>query len=422
VSDNEAREATSQKSVAEAVLDGRYVLRRLRSSGGGADVHVAVHRYTSRQVAVKIPHPENPKGATRLAREIAALALVRGTPGVIEMLDAGESEQGPYLVLELLEGRTLAGLLLARGKLSVDEVVKIGTSVADALHACHERGVVHRDVKPMSLFVSRQPGKELALCDFGVAKIAGVADDVASLSPIGSDDYAAPELLADPATADARADVFALGATLYECLTGAVPYEPGRDAVPGALSEARPDVPAALREVLEHATSHDAALRFATARELSEALRACATAPMDSVRVLGQPRPRPESVPVSATAPSLAEPAPAPATPATRRKHARAPYSTLARLSRSGGERVDGRLEELSEGGVQFVSDRAIAVGDVVKIRFALPASGRIAEVWCVSRWTRAGRGGHATGFEMTDPPEDIRAEIRQYVRIMSGE
>ena len=422
MSQDESRGPGSRRDAIDTVVDGRYVLRRLRASGGGTDVHAAIHRFTKREVAVKIPHPENPKGPARVWREIEALSRVR-VAGVIEMLDAGEPGGVPYLVLELLEGRTLAGLLVARGKLGAEEAVKIGSAVADALEACHANGVVHRDVKPASLFVSRQPGKEITLCDFGVAKVAGVEDRIAEIGPIGSEDYAAPELMLAPESADHHADLYGLGTTLYECLTGAIPHETSPDGDPATaptpLGELRPDVPRALCEVIERATHRDPSQRFASARELGDALRGCTRVPMDSVRVLGQPRPKPESIPVSATAPSLGDPG---ATPATRRKHTRAPYSTLARLTRASGERIDGRLEEMSEGGLQFVGDRPIAVGEVLRIRFALPATGRIAEAAAASRWTRAGRGGHATGFEFTEIAEDARAEIGQYVRIMCGD
>jgi len=407
---------TSRREVSDTVVGGRYVLKRLRSSGGGADVYAASHRFTKRDVAVKIPHPSSAKGAARVAREIEALSRVRA-PGIIEMLDAGEHAQALYLVLELLEGRTLAGLLVARGKLGAEEVTKVGAAVAEALEACHQNGVVHRDVRPATLFVSREAGREIMLMDFGVAKVSGVADDLSAIGPVGSEDYAAPELLLAPDSADHYADLFGLGATLYECLTGGIPHEPGEEPKP--LGELRPDLPAPLIQVVERATHRDPAQRYATARELGDALRASTRVPMDSVRVLGQPRPRPESIPVSATAPSVVQPM---AAPATRRKHARVPYSTLARITRGNGERIDGRLEEMSEGGLQFVGDRAVATGESVTVRFALPASGRVANAVAVSRWTRAGRGGHATGFEFTEVAEDARAEIRQYVRIISGE
>lgn len=397
------------------VIGGRYLLKSLRSSGGGADVFAATHRLTKREVTVKVPHPNNPKGAARVARELEALSRVRA-PGVIELLDAGEHAGGHYLVLELLEGRTLAGLLIARGKLGADEVTKIGVAVADTLELCHERGVIHRDVRPGTLFVSRQPGREITLLDFGVSKVDGVEDVIASIAPVGSEDYAAPELLLTPEAADRHADLFGLGATLYECLTGGVPHEPEAKTPRAPLRELCPELPDGLVAAIERATHRDPAQRFASARELGDALRASTRVPMDSVRVLGQPRP---SIPVSATAPSLADPGGA---PATRRKHTRAPYSTLARLTSSSGERVDGRLEEMSEGGLQFVGERPIAVGEVLRIRFALPATGRIAETPAVCRWTRAGRGGHASGFEFTELGEDARAEIQQYVRIMCGD
>ena len=102
-----------------------------------------------------------------------------------------------------------------------------------------------------------------------------------------------------------------------------------------------------------------------------------------------------------------------------RRKHPRAPYIALARVTCANGERVDGRIEEVSEGGLQFVGDHRVDVGESAKVRFSLPVSGLVCEASAHARWNRTVRGNNATGFEFSELVDAARAEINQYVSIM---
>jgi serine/threonine protein kinase len=217
-----------------AIVDTRYELRRLIAHGGMGLVFEAHHRFTRRSVAVKLlpeafrPHKE---ARGRLLREAHALTTVRH-PGFVEVLDAGVcAENGPYVVLEMLEGRTLAGILAARQRLSIEDAVQVGRQICDAVAHAHSRGVIHRDVKPSNVFVARNEiGIEaVKLLDLGVAAVA--EEQLAHLDHklttarevLGTPEYMAPEQLWGR-TVDARTDVYAIGMSLYECLTGEVPY------------------------------------------------------------------------------------------------------------------------------------------------------------------------------------------------------
>ena len=423
---------------AGTVIDGRYTLRREIAIGGGARVHVAEHRYLSRAVALKLPRtdvPQTDQLRARLRREALALGMLHH-PAIVQVLDAGESGGAPYIVMELLEGRSLAGLLTSRGKLGIDEVVRIGCEVARGLEACHAAGVVHRDIKPSNLFVTLSPIAPIKILDFGIAKLVGEdAPPQEKLtreeSILGTPEYLAPESLLSPTTADARVDIYALAVTLYECLTGTVPFD-GRfgevllkvstTSAPN-LIERRPEVPAALADAINRGLSRDPGDRQANATEFLEAIQACASPSTGTLNLLQHGFGG--AVPAGATKnPLKATIADSPgairvAPPATRRKFPRAPYITPTRIVRANGESIDGRIEEVSEGGLLFVGTGPCPTGETVRVRFALPATGRIAEASCGARWTRAARGAHATGFEFLDLADDLRKSIQQYVAIM---
>jgi serine/threonine-protein kinase len=414
----------------DVTFDRRYLLKRLLASSNSAQVHAGEHLFTHRPVAVKVLHHPTAQTRARLSREVEVLARVGG-PGIVQMTDAGEVDGLPYIVFDLLEGRTLAGLIAARGKLGVEETIKVGVEVADALQRCHDHGVVHRDVKPSNLFVTTGARAQLTLLDFGIAKLDSDGAPQAKLTQehalLGTPEYMAPESLLCSPDADLRVDVYGLGVTLFECLTGSVPFDGVYAEVllklsttaPPSLAELRSDVPAALARVIDKSLARSPADRFGSMREMRDALRACSSAALDELDLLrdaGRARARDPAVPSTlADAPAARHAADA----RSRRKHPRAPYTTLARIFCADGSRVDGRLEEISEGGLQFVGDSAIPTNETVKIRFALPTSGRMAEVNATARWNRTVRGSNATGFQFAETTEAMRAEIAKYVSIM---
>ena len=424
---------------ARSRVDGRYVIKRLLASGGIADVYAAEHCYTRRAVALKLPRRAGPQERARLMREMDVLSRVRG-PGIVELWDGGERDGVPYLVFELLEGRTVEGLITARGRLSVGESARIAIEPARALARCHAAGILDRDVKPANLFVTPGEEPQMRLLDFGIAKMSDDSPEqhlggklTREHALLGTPEYMAPEALLAEGEVDGRVDVYGVGVVLYECLTGTVPFEGTYAEVlmkvsssePVPVLEARSDVPPELARVVTRALARAKADRYPTMDELVGALLAAAPNP-PHIDLFGRLPAPPEALVRAASAATMAD-SPGAFQPReqvdwqTRRKQQRAPYITLARLTLANGARIDGRLEEVSEGGLQFVGDRAVPLGESVKVRFALPASGQMTEVSATSRWNRTVRGSNATGVQFTEISETAQQEIGKYVAIVSA-
>lgn len=206
-------------SVAD-VLGGRYRLVRLLGRGGMSDVYEAFDEMTGTDVAVKIVRSNDPEFGRRLAQEARALEGLEH-PGLIKLLDVGAVEDQSYLVMELIVGQTLAETLRA-GPLSSRETAVIGSRLADALAYVHERGVVHRDVKPSNILLSANGDAWLG--DFGIARHPEAMTLTAAGMTMGTVSYMAPEQLEDHQVGPA-ADIWSLGIILLECLTGRRVYE-----------------------------------------------------------------------------------------------------------------------------------------------------------------------------------------------------
>ena len=244
---------------ADLVL-GRYRLGRRIGAGGFGSVHEAVDERLERWVAVKVI-PADGTAPERARREAIAAGRL-DHPGIVAIYDAGEEPGARYLVSELVEGRTLATLEV-EDALSDRDVLRIGLSLADALEHAHERGVVHRDLKPQNVLVPDKPRSwrgAAKLADFGIATLAG--DDPLTMTGdvVGTLAYMAPEQAAGKRV-DERADLYSLALVLYEALTGANPV---RKASPAATAKAlgsslpslarqRKDLPAGLCEAIDRA-------------------------------------------------------------------------------------------------------------------------------------------------------------------------
>jgi serine/threonine-protein kinase len=404
-----------------STVGGRYVLKRMLGRGGAASVFAAEHAFVKRPVALKLPHDDPTQREmlhARLRRETSVLAMIRH-PAIVDVVDGGDFESMPFLAMQLLEGRTLSGLLATRGRLDPDEVVKIGVELAAGLGAAHAAGIVHRDVKPSNVFVTRDSVHQMRLLDFGTVKFnedPGVEGLTQIGAIIGTPEYMSPEALLSLPNADHRMDVYSLGVTLYELLAGAVPFEGAigqilmklTSADSPQLTEVRKDVPKTLVDVVLKSLRKDAGERYRDMSEFGAALASCASRSLVEVDVLqGSGRGR--------------APAPAGAAPPVekRREYARAPYATLARVFSKTRTPIDGRIEDISEGGVLVVSEETCTQGEVVRLRFALPVSGRIVDVESLTRWNRAYRGTRATGLEFQNLPTPAREEIKRYVSLM---
>src|SRR5581483_4961765 len=180
-------------------------------------------RSDGREVALKLLPPHSAAGAAaRLRREAEAASRIRH-PNVAAVLDAGEHEGRLYVALELIPGRTLADAL-ATGPLGVSRALELIAKVARAIEAAHEQGVVHRDLKPSNIIIA--DGGEPVVIDFGLAKAEGSRESLTRTGEVlGTLFYMSPEQLEGRRDVDARTDVYALGAILFECLTGRPPFD-----------------------------------------------------------------------------------------------------------------------------------------------------------------------------------------------------
>ncbi len=214
-------------------LGGRYRIVRRIGAGGMGTVYEAIVRNTGARVAIKTLHAGEGghQKAARFRREARAIAAIEH-PAVLRTFDVGTTEDGsPYLVMELLSGRTLASLVERVGKLPIPIALAIVEQILEGLVAAHVAGVVHRDLKPENVFLhvgatSTGPRTTVKIVDFGIAKLVEgleTARLTATGTVLGTPEYMSPEQAAGGAV-DARADVYATGLLTYEMLCGRRPY------------------------------------------------------------------------------------------------------------------------------------------------------------------------------------------------------
>ena len=237
----EDRPLGGRAAAADGLVAGRYRLGRRLGSGGFGTVYAAHDERLDRAVALKLIPAHGP-APERAQREALAAARLHH-PGIVAVYDAGDDPEGRYLVSELVHGRTLDALE-RDGALSDRDVLRVGLALADALDHAHERGVIHRDVKPQNVIVPDEPdGAAAKLTDFGVAHLAGDEPLTRTGDVVGTLAYMAPEQAAGERV-DERADLYSLALVLYEALAGSNPV---RGASPAATARLVGTVLPALR-------------------------------------------------------------------------------------------------------------------------------------------------------------------------------
>jgi eukaryotic-like serine/threonine-protein kinase len=255
----------------ERLLDGRYRLDERLGSGAVAEVFRAQDERLARPVAVKLFRGDAAEELQRHEAEMRTLARL-DHPSLVTVYDAGDDAGQPYLVMQLVEGDTLAGEL-GRGALGPQRAATYGAALADALAYVHEQGFVHRDVKPANVLIAGDGRVHLA--DFGIARLVDSAHVTRTGDVLGTPAYFAPEQVSGGAVGPA-ADVYALGLMLLECLTGRRPFEGTAMEVAMARVNRDPEVPATVparwRDLLRAMTARDAAHRI-TAAQAADALR-----------------------------------------------------------------------------------------------------------------------------------------------------
>jgi serine/threonine-protein kinase len=264
------------------ILGGRYRLEERIASGGMGDVWRCVDDVLGRTVAVKILLPSllEETGFTERFRVEARTMATINHPGVVDIYDYGSDPAvGAYLVMEYVEGDALSRTLSRVGRLTPARTMALVAQAADALNAAHEKGIVHRDVKPGNLLV--RPNGTLVLTDFGIARSAGAAQLTAAGSVLGTATYISPEqAMGEQATA--LSDIYALGVVAYQCLAGRRPFE-GDNPLEIAMRHVRetppplpPDIPPQVRAIVERAMAKDPAARWPTASAFAGVARRCA--------------------------------------------------------------------------------------------------------------------------------------------------
>jgi len=266
------------------LLDGRYLVwRYLREGTMGAVAH-AVRLAGKRPVAVKFllaAHLASDEARARFQREARAAAAIE-SDHVVKVLDAGETARGvPYIVMDYVDGRDMAELLARDGApgIGVARAADLIVQSLAGLGAAHAAGVIHRDVKLSNCIVARGEGgrERVTIVDFGISKWRAAAEATLtrSLVQLGTPSYMAPEQSRSARDADARSDLFSAGVMLYRLLTGGFPAEIGRASGAAAARELaveRPEIPAGLAAAVGRALAWDPSDRFATAREMADAI------------------------------------------------------------------------------------------------------------------------------------------------------
>jgi eukaryotic-like serine/threonine-protein kinase len=300
------------------VIAERYELQEVVGTGGMSSVYRAHDRLLERTVALKVLHEHYSSDEDyieRFRREARAAAQLTH-PGIVTVIDRGEQGGRQFIVFEHVAGETLKDVIDREGRLPVPRALELALEVARALQFAHERGLVHRDVKPQNVLLNGDGRAKVT--DFGIAREVDVEQSMTQTGTVlGTSHYLAPEQ-ARGEVVDEKSDVYALGAVLFELLTGEVPF-PGDSFVavamrhihepPRDVRELRLDVPPRVAAAVGRALEKDPARRFPTMRDFANELKACLTeltevAPAENPTMVVPPSGPPTQVGPAAPAPS----------------------------------------------------------------------------------------------------------------------
>ena len=272
------------------LIPGSYLINRYEiimkiGSGGMADVYKAKDRVLNRLVAIKVLKQEYSTDATfvKKFRVEAQSAAGLSHPNIVNVYDVGEDDGVYFIVMELVQGITLKNYIDMKGKLDIREALNISVQIASGLSAAHENRIIHRDIKPQNIIMSRD-GK-VKVTDFGIAKVAD--STTVTTTAAGTVHYISPEQ-ARGGYSDERSDIYSLGITMYEMVTGRVPFE-GETNVAVALMhiqseitpprQLEPSIPVSFEKIILKCTQKKPERRYASARELIADLRKVLTHP-----------------------------------------------------------------------------------------------------------------------------------------------
>ena len=367
------------KNVLESgvVLSGRYRLEERVATGGMGDVWRGTDVLLGRRVALKVLLPGLLADRDFIARFRAEAQMLAALhhPGIVQVYDSGEDTlpdggQADYLVMEYVDGEPLSQRITATGRLGVAETLSLVAQAAQALHAAHEGGIVHRDVKPSNLLV--QANGRVMLLDFGVARSVNVTSITTANAVPGTALYMAPEQAAGRPVS-AATDIYALGAVAYHCLSGDPPFS-GDNPLQVAMKHVHDepaalpaDVPAPVAALIDRALAKDPADRYPSAEALAEAARALSAEP--SVAGAGGPAfaARGDRTGATGGAGAAAIAAPGPGGATQRRGPGTLPDNPLVPLAEAGPGRP--RRRAATTAGIAAVALVAASVAALVAFR-----------------------------------------------------
>jgi len=288
-------ENNSQAILPKELLEHpRYKVGRFLGAGGMGAVYLAEHRMMGRAVALKIIHrnlTKNPRVIERFRQEVKAAAKL-SHPNIVAAYDAEQAGDVHFLVMEFVDGMSLDRIVATKGPLEVSNACNFIRQAARGLQHAYETGMVHRDIKPQNLMLTRKG--QVKILDFGLARLAsetrvssekmsknGRADLTRHGEIMGTPDYMAPEQITSPHTADIRADIYSLGCTLYFLLTGQPPFADGsasdvlysqKHRTPQPITDWRDDVPNELIAIIDKMLAKQPADRFQAPADVVKAV------------------------------------------------------------------------------------------------------------------------------------------------------
>lgn len=258
------------------MISNRYVLVKKLGEGGMADVYLALDTLLNREVAIKILRGSlslDPVSLLRFQREANAASALNH-PNIVEIYDVGEDNNQHYIVMEYIRGKTLKQLIAHRGAMEKHEAVSIMDQLVSAVVEAHKKNIIHRDIKPQNVLVKDDGTVKMA--DFGIATVSDALQLTQADTVLGSVHYLAPELARGEA-ASFQSDIYALGITFYELLTGQVPHRGDqpvqiamkhlKDEIP-SVREFNSHVPQSIENIIIKSTAKNKTLRYRSAEEM----------------------------------------------------------------------------------------------------------------------------------------------------------
>ncbi len=286
-SDN-AKAAAATAALTSGQLLGRCLITGRIAEGSYGAVYRALHRTLNIPVAVKVLHPELLDGDTKAGQQFRSEAMLLARlnhPNIVRLWDFDDSVPPPYLVLEFIEGSTVADLIQRRSVLRVDLAMRIVLQVVDGLDAAYKLGIIHRDIKPANILITRDEKAKIA--DLGLATVMNLGRQLGQAAPstqsplAGTVAYLAPEQAGKAASFDHRSDIYSLGATFYHMITGRLPFN-GKSSLEVLLKHAReklippnevyPSIDRGVSDLIVRMMAKDPSARFRNYEDLRDTL------------------------------------------------------------------------------------------------------------------------------------------------------